>query len=588
MSVTRRYFWLAVASAASAGVLILLGGAVAFMGAAKSIPDWPTSFGSVAPPPEAGAFVEYLHRIFAVLTAILVVGTAVTGVRRFRSVPWLAVPPAVSVVLLAVVATLGAIVVLASIPPALAAVDLGSALLVLALMVTSALASGVAGANPRLVSIRLSFRDPFARLALAACAVLYVVLATTLSVGTPAPANSLGLPMWSRLASGEPGWLEQAHLALSGAAGVLVAALAALGWRRRRTETASLCLATAVVVLYAAGTLTGELAAARGLPWLLMGIRVVTTAAMWASAAALVVLEGLRGAAPQGAGGARRMKDLMSMTRPVVTLLLLVAAYAGMIAAGRGVPPLGLTLATLGALALAAGGAQALNQVMERDLDAGMERTARRPLPAGRLSPAEGAAWGLGLCLASLLLMADLVGALAAALTALGIGWYLLVYTAALKRRSPSSVVVGGVAGALMPLVGSAAVSGGLGTTAILVSAVVFLWTPPHFWSLAVLRVADYARAGVPALPVVKGEGPVRFRILASSAVLVAATVGVSIYESARPAFLVAAGALGAFLLYRAWTMWRRGGELAAARMYRFSSIYLGLLLTALATEQLM
>jgi protoheme IX farnesyltransferase len=276
------------------------------------------------------------------------------------------------------------------------------------------------------------------------------------------------------------------------------------------------------------------------------------------------------------------------MTRPVVTGLLLVTAYAGMVSGGRGLPSAGLTASTLIALALAAGGAQAINQYMDRDIDALMTRTARRPLPAGRLTPAEGAAWGSALILASLYIMGELVGGIAALLTALGAGWYLILYTAAMKRKSPYSIVVGGVAGAIMPLVGSVAVSGRFQVTAIMLSVIVFLWTPPHFWSLAVVRLKDYAAANVPVLPAVHGEARARSRILLYSAVLVAATVSLSALGAAGIIFLASAVALGAFLLFRAWRTWRRGGELAAARMYRFSSVYLALLIAALAADRLL
>jgi protoheme IX farnesyltransferase len=592
----RTYANLTLAAAAVGSVLIVLGGAVCFMEAAKAIPDWPASFGGIAPPAEPGAFVEYLHRVAAAIVAGLVIAAAVIGLRRYRSHPWLSIPPAVAVALLGLVSTVGALVVLTTVSPALAALDLASALMVLALMVTSTLVARRLRRNPGHRG-RLAFRDPFSRLTLAAGAALYVVLATGLSVGNPAPGNCLGLPLWGgfSLTPGRQGWLAVSHLLLSGVAAALVVAVVVMAWLKRRAETVSLCLASGVGALLFGLLLTGELAAARGFPWSLMAIRVCSAAVLWGVLVALAVWEGLRatapateraGGAPPSSGGIRRARDLASTTRPLVTGLLLVTGYAGMLSAGGGVPPLWLTFRTLLALALAAGGAQAINQYMDRDMDAAMTRTAGRPLPAGRLAPAEALAWGLTLCIGSLYLMGTLVGSLAAAATALGIGWYLLVYTGLLKRRSPQSIVIGGVAGALMPIVGCVAASGRLSVTAILLSLIVFLWTPPHFWSLAVLRVQDYSKAGVPVLPAIRGEASARTRILLYSAVLVAATVGLSLLGAARSLFIVAAIALGGFLLYRAWGM-RRGGELAAARMYRYSSVYLALLLVALAADQL-
>jgi protoheme IX farnesyltransferase len=597
MRPVKRYASLTLAAAAVSGVLIVLGGAVCFMDAAKAIPDWPLSFGLIVPPAAPGAFVEYLHRTAAAVVAILVLIIAVIGLRRFRSSPWLVVPPLLTAGLLAAVGTFGALVVLSGIPPALAMVDLGSALMVLALMLTSTMAAHFLERSPEHPG-RLAFRGPFPRLTLGTGAALYLVLASGLSVGNPAPGNCLGLPLWSgfALTAGSRGFLSTLQLAFSGIAGVLVVWLAAAAWRIRRTEAVSLSLATCAALFYFALLLTGELASARGFPYSLMWIRVLTATALWGAIVALAVWEGLRTASQievaaggwPSSGGARRVKDLVSTTRPMVTGLLLVTAYGGMVSAARRLPPPGLTFVTMAALSLAAGGAQAINQYLDRDMDAAMTRTVRRPLPDGRLAPAEGLAWGLGLCIASLYLMGGLVGGLAAALTALGILWYVVLYTRMLKRRSPSSIVIGGVAGALMPIVGSVAASGGVSLTAVLLSLIVFLWTPPHFWSLAVLRLDDYARANVPVLPVVYGEARARSRILIYSAVLVAATIGVSLLGAARNIFIVPAVALGGFLLYLAWVMWRRGGELAAARMYRFSSVYLALLLFALAADRLL
>ncbi len=305
MSPIARYGSLTLAAASVTLVLIMLGGAVCFLGAAKAIPDWPATFGGIAPPVGPGALVEYLHRVAAALAGLLVLASAVIGIVRFRSVPWLSVPPAVSVVLLAVVATLGALVVLSGIPPALAAVDLASALMVLALMVATTLTARFARRVPGHAG-RLVFRSPFARLGLASGVSLYIVLATGLSVGTPAPANCLGLPLWGSLftAAGRRGWLWLSQLGLSGAAGILIIATALLAWRWRRAEAVPLSLATSAAALYVAALLTGELAARRAFPIPLMAIRVLTAAALWGTLVALVAWEGLRGAAPaRGATG---------------------------------------------------------------------------------------------------------------------------------------------------------------------------------------------------------------------------------------------------------------------------------------------
>ena len=289
------YTLLASTAAAGCCVLIALGGAVCFMGAAKAIPDWPTTFGGIAPPGEPGALVEYLHRVGAVVVGLLALALAATGFFWFRSRPWLLVPPLLALVLLVVVSTIGALVVLGSVSPVIAAVDLASALMVLALLVAAALAARFFLRNPD-GAVRLAFRDSFSRLALGSGIALYVVLFTGLSVGTPAPGNCLGLPLWGGypLAAGGEGWLRTAHFLLSGATGVLVVSLVVTAWIKRRTERSELLLANGAGALFVTSLVAGELAAAGGFPWSLLAIRVCATVLLWVVFTALVVREGLK------------------------------------------------------------------------------------------------------------------------------------------------------------------------------------------------------------------------------------------------------------------------------------------------------
>jgi heme A synthase len=289
------YASLAAAAATGCCVLIVLGGAVCFMGAAKAIPDWPASFGGITPPGEPGAFVEYLHRAGAILVGLLVFALAVTGLLWFRSRPWLFIPPLVAIVLLAVVSTIGALVVLGSVSPVIAAVDLASALMVLTLMVTTALVARFTLRHPD-STIRLTFRDMFSRLVLGSGLVLYVVLFTGLSVGNPAPANCLGLPLCgcSPLATGKGEWLPTAHILLSITASLLVASVVLLAWIKRHTDKLQQFLATGAGALLVTSLVAGELAAAVGFPWPLMAIRVCAITLFWTAFTALIVREGLR------------------------------------------------------------------------------------------------------------------------------------------------------------------------------------------------------------------------------------------------------------------------------------------------------
>ena len=206
-------------------------------------------------------------------------------------------------------------------------------------------------------------------------------------------------------------------------------------------------------------------------------------------------------------------------------LLILITAYGAMAFATDGLPEVRLTLVTLFGLALSSGGAAALNHVLDRDLDALMRRTAMRPVAAGRVSPEAATGFGVGLVAASTAVLALYVNPLTAALALSGALFYVVVYTWWLKRRTVQNIVIGGAAGAIPPLVGWAAVTGQVGLAALFMFAIVFYWTPPHFWALAILTKEDYARAGVPMLPVVRGDRETARQILLYTVMLVGLSV---------------------------------------------------------------
>jgi protoheme IX farnesyltransferase len=259
-----------------------------------------------------------------------------------------------------------------------------------------------------------------------------------------------------------------------------------------------------------------------------------------------------------------------------------------MVVGVRAWPSFRLAFWTLLGGALAAGGAQAINQYVDRDIDRVMQRTARRPIPSGRMTPAEGLAWGLALCVASLYVVAGFVNGLAALLVLAGIIYYVIVYTLALKRTSAQNIVIGGGAGALPPIVGWAAAAGRLDIPALFLFAIIFFWTPPHFWALALVRLKDYTRAGVPMLPVVRGEEFTRGQIMLYAVGLVAVTLLLPILGMAGAVYLVSAVVLGGWLLYAAWQVWKTGSNKVAWTMYRTSSMYLAFLFLALVADALL
>jgi protoheme IX farnesyltransferase len=282
---------------------------------------------------------------------------------------------------------------------------------------------------------------------------------------------------------------------------------------------------------------------------------------------------------------AGRWRDFLVLTKPIIVALLLVTTYAGMVVGGKGLPSFEVTFWTLLAGAMAAGGSGAVNQYIDRELDGRMQRTAKRPLAAGRLTPAEGLAFGLILLFGSFFLLAAFVNLLAALLSLAGMIYYILLYSLLLKKVTVQNIVIGGGAGAIPPLVGWAAATGSLDIPALFLFAIVFLWTPPHFWALAIVRQKDYARAGIPMLPVIRGEHATRVQILIYTIELVGLTVLMPILNMAGSVFLVSAILLGAVLILQAWRGLRTGGNKSAWMMYRLSSMYLAFIFLALVVD---
>jgi heme o synthase len=275
--------------------------------------------------------------------------------------------------------------------------------------------------------------------------------------------------------------------------------------------------------------------------------------------------------------------DYLEMTKPKVQSLLLFTTAATMYVAGDPSPGL-VALTCLGG-ALSAGGAGAINHALDRDIDRIMKRTADRPVASGRVSPAAAIVYGTLLGCASFALLSLTVNPLAAVLAMSGLLGYVLVYTLWLKRSTPQNIVIGGAAGAVPPLVAWAAVTGALEGTAIYLFAIVFFWTPPHFWSLSLLMKDEYARARVPMLPVVRGEAETRRQILLYTVLLYAVTQLPFCAGAFDGIYLVASVALGAAFVYGAWRLMRRPDRRKALRLYLFSLAYLALLFAAMVAD---
>jgi protoheme IX farnesyltransferase len=279
--------------------------------------------------------------------------------------------------------------------------------------------------------------------------------------------------------------------------------------------------------------------------------------------------------------------DYLSLTKPRIVFLLLVTAYATMWVAARGSPPALLSLWTLLGGALAAGAANAINCYLDRDVDAIMARTRKRPLPTGRLRPVSALWFGITLSAVAFLVLAAFVNLVTALLAVAGIVYYDAIYTAWLKRRTPQNIVIGGAAGAIAPLLGWASVTGRVELPAIVLFLIIFLWTPPHFWSLALNQVQDYQRAGIPMLPVVFGERVTHRQILLYTVALALVTLLLYPFEVVGKVYLLTTLLLNGGLLFFALNLLIDPRRQSAWRLFHFSNFYLALLFAALVVDRL-
>jgi protoheme IX farnesyltransferase len=366
--------------------------------------------------------------------------------------------------------------------------------------------------------------------------------------------------------SGAAGW-DTAHRVLAAVALPPLAALAATAWVTARRLLPSALAALALFGL--AALLTG-----RGLH--------LAVASVAFAATVVVAAQTFRG----GAVVEGPLRDYVTLTKPRIMSLLLLTGGAGAFVGAAGVPAWGAFAATMAGLALACGGASALNHYLDRDIDQLMgERTKRRPVASGRVPAARAFEFGLALSAFSFVLLDSLVNLPTALLALAGNLFYVLVYTRWLKRSTAQNIVIGGAAGAVPPLVGYAGASGHLGWAALVMFAVVFVWTPPHFWALALMIKEHYARAGVPMLPVTRGERETARQIVLYTAVLIVVTLAPVAFGVFGVTYGIAAAVLGAIFAWYALELRRTMERLAAVRLFHYSLLYLALLFVAMAVD---
>jgi protoheme IX farnesyltransferase len=384
-------------------------------------------------------------------------------------------------------------------------------------------------------------------------------------------------------------WLRLTTLGASGAC-VLVVAGGSLGLdagHRVLAATAVPLLLTVVVAAYLehrrllpASTIA--LVAFLATTLLTATVVHVGLAAVALAASAVSSVQAFRsGPMPRGS-----LRDHLTLTKPRIMSLLLVTGACGMFVGAHGVPPLGRLAITMVGLALACGGASAINHVLDADIDRLMgARTEARPVAAGRVSAPLALEFGLVLTAVSFVLLAGLVDLLTAALALFGNLFYVFIYTRWLKRTTRHNIVIGGAAGAVPPVVGYAAASGNIGIAGALLFAIVFVWTPPHFWALALLIRENYERAGVPMLPVERGERETVRQILAYSFLLVGVTAVPVLTGTLGLVYLFSALLLGGLFFVLAWQLYRATTRRRAGALFHYSLLYLALLFVAMAVD---
>ena len=621
-----RFQKLSLAAVVATILLVTIGVIVRVTDSGMGCPDWPLCHGQLIPPlDDANAWIEWIHRTVAAVIGFLILGVAFLAWkdhRNQRSILW----PSIAAVLLVIFqAWLGRETVRLNNSGESVTAHLAAALSLLGLLVFVTVRAFYPA---RLPGHGASQR--FTLLAILTAASTFALLlfgshVTALDAGLVFPDWPLmngGLyPLGGAADQVRP--LYEAHVLHRYVAGVVllfVLVMAYAAWRTQRERPRVLRLALTLAVLYPIQAVVGGLQVLTQLADWTQTLHVALGAIIWANAAALAVSAyyEARVAVPAGAGiraegagdggdgtegAATRTKGdtvraYVALTKPRIIELLLVTTIPAMVLATRDVPGMNLpewlrlTAWTLLCGSLAAGSANAINQYLDRDIDLLMTRTRRRPLPAHQVTPENALVFGLVLGAISIVLMAWAVNLLSSFLTLLAIAFYVVVYTILLKRTTPQNIVIGGAAGALPPVIGWAAVTGRVEVPALLLFAMVFYWTPPHFWALALRIRKDYEAAKVPMLPVVRGVPETARQILLYTVLLVAISLVFYAVAAMGPVYLVAAVVLGAIFLWRASVLYRQAsspeGSLAQAiRLYKYSISYLTLLFLAVAVDAL-
>ena len=618
-----RFQKLAALTLATALGLVTIGVIVRATDSGLGCPDWPLCHGQVIPPlNDSKAWIEWIHRTVAVIIGFEILALAILAIADYRdrrSILW---PSLGAVLLVGFQAYLGRETVrLGNSGPSVTA-HLATALTLVALLVYITVRAGYPA--------RIGGRGGSQRFTLLAAFTTAITFALLLfGSNVTATSTALVFPDWPLMG----GTLfppitdvtapHVLHRWVAAFVGVVVAIQAVVAWRSQRDHPTIVRLAVGAAVLYAIQVVVGGAQVLTQLAAWTPTLHLALGGVIWATLTGLTVTSYYTARVDVQAGSGRvggvadpeadpdaaqprtasdTIRAYIALTKPRIIELLLVTTVPAMVLATRYLPAsVGgvdwgdwgwLVFWTMVGGTLAAGSANAINCYLDRDIDLLMTRTRRRPLPAHQVEPERAVVFGLALGAVSFAVMAYFVNLTAAFLTLLAIAFYVVVYTMLLKRSTPQNIVIGGAAGALPPVIGWAAVTGSVSLPAILLFALVFYWTPPHFWALSLRIRKDYAAAGVPMLPVVKGVPETTRQIALYTILMVAISLVLFAVAKMGAIYLVAAVALGAMFLWQAFTLWRRGtseemSTAGAIRLYKFSISYLTLLFAAVAIDAL-
>ncbi len=591
-----RFQKLATATATATVLLFAVGGLVRGTGSGLGCSTWPACEpGELFPSGTVSSLIEFSHRAVAFVVILLTLASALVAwldLRRDRVLLALAV---VSFPLVLAQAALGGVVVATELNPWWLTAHFVAALLLIAdvtLMAVTALVPARPGGR----------RGGLFALSLLTTTTTGALLLVGTYIRAKGPAYGIAFQDWP-LMDGRlvptlggvrtPMFLHRV-LALTAFLLVLWTAIRARTMRPRSgllvvLSTIALGLFTAQIMIGAANVWT------KLRPWAVV-LHVAFAVLVWAALVALAAAshrlapeEVSEGLAARADGHRRSLRQSMTayvqLTKPRIIVLLLVTTVPAMMLAAGGLPSIGLVLATLVGGTVAAGSANAINCYLDRDIDQLMRRTRKRPLPAHEVEPERALGFGFVLGAASYLFLSMAVNVLAASLALSAIAFYVFVYTMWLKRTSTQNIVIGGAAGAVPALVGWAAVTGTVAPPAWILFAIVFVWTPPHFWALAMRYSGDYAAAGIPMLPVVRGEDETRRQILLYSLALFGTTLLLVPIGRMGAVYTATAIVLGGVFVWRALRLWRSASPGESMRLFRYSIVYLGLLFAAVAVD---